>query len=268
MSGPLSEERPQAVASGYLFGLFCPVPFGLVLVNRALSPKTERCLRANGVGGREMLRSGIVVVSRRASMRRQLSLRLGRLCHADCEGLRELPDLYALPPGAPRLAIIDVLELVRRLDCSLLPNLPLALPLLAVIGFRHDSDAILAVLNEGVPVHVLEDMATSALAQMVGEGSPVPELYDRMGRLCAERVHRFLLRNSVQPALTRREAEILELVRAGCPNSEIAQLLKIDLKTVKNHLTHVYEKLGVSGRHEAIVRFPEPRNPAVHGLPA
>ncbi len=201
-------------------------------------------------------------------MRRELSLRLGRLCDADCGCLWGLSDLHALLLQTPRLAIIDVLELVRRRDASALPALPLALPPLAVVGFRNDSNAILAALNEGIPVHVLDDMAAPALAQMVGEGSSVPELYGRMGRLCAERVHRFLLRNSAQPALTRREAQILELVRQGYANLEIARILEIDVKTVKNHLTHVYEKLDVSGRYEAIARSVISPAPALNRLPA
>lgn len=51
--------------------------------------------------------------------------------------------------------------------------------------------------------------------------------------------------------LTARESEILELVGAGLANKEIAQRLRISEKTVKAHLTSIFQRLGVSTRTEA-----------------
>jgi two-component system, NarL family, nitrate/nitrite response regulator NarL len=50
--------------------------------------------------------------------------------------------------------------------------------------------------------------------------------------------------------LTRREIEITSAVVAACGNKEIAQKLDISQKTVKHHLTNIYNKLGVSNRLE------------------
>ena len=50
--------------------------------------------------------------------------------------------------------------------------------------------------------------------------------------------------------LTDREREIIRLVVDAAANKEIADLLGISEKTVKNHLTHIFDKLGVSGRLE------------------
>lgn len=52
--------------------------------------------------------------------------------------------------------------------------------------------------------------------------------------------------------LTDREEEILNLVAEGWKNGRIAQELSLSERTVRFHLTNVYEKLGVSGRSEAI----------------
>jgi DNA-binding CsgD family transcriptional regulator len=52
--------------------------------------------------------------------------------------------------------------------------------------------------------------------------------------------------------LTRREAEILRLVLRGESNGEIGLALRISRRTVEKHLEHVYRKLGVAGRYEAI----------------
>ena len=54
--------------------------------------------------------------------------------------------------------------------------------------------------------------------------------------------------------LTPREAEILLWVAQGKSNAEIAIITNASEKTVKNHLTHVFEKLGVESRNAATVR--------------
>jgi DNA-binding CsgD family transcriptional regulator len=53
--------------------------------------------------------------------------------------------------------------------------------------------------------------------------------------------------------LTRREIEVLAWVAAGKTNAETAELLSIAPGTVKKHLDHIYEKLGVGTRTEAVV---------------
>ena len=54
-------------------------------------------------------------------------------------------------------------------------------------------------------------------------------------------------------ALTAREREILDSVARGFGNREIADLLRISEKTVRNHLTTVFSKLGIANRSQAIV---------------
>ncbi len=55
--------------------------------------------------------------------------------------------------------------------------------------------------------------------------------------------------------LTEREREILSWTAAGRSNKEIAERLSVSVDTVKSHLHHIYRKLGVSGRVEAILLF-------------
>jgi DNA-binding NarL/FixJ family response regulator len=56
------------------------------------------------------------------------------------------------------------------------------------------------------------------------------------------------------PPLTNRELEVLTLVASGHTNRDIAQQLCISVRTVEAHLTHIYNKLGVCSRTEAVVR--------------
>ena len=53
-------------------------------------------------------------------------------------------------------------------------------------------------------------------------------------------------------ALTAREREVLNLLARGLSNREIAEQLVITNKTVKNHLSRIYEKIGAHSRSEAI----------------
>jgi DNA-binding NarL/FixJ family response regulator len=57
--------------------------------------------------------------------------------------------------------------------------------------------------------------------------------------------------------LSAREKEIMEHVRQGQKNAEIAQSLFIAVGTVKRHLHHIYDKLGARSRAEAIGRYAE-----------
>jgi non-specific serine/threonine protein kinase len=57
---------------------------------------------------------------------------------------------------------------------------------------------------------------------------------------------------AVPGGLTTREAEVLQLIAAGCTSQEIADRLVISIHTVERHITHIYQKLGVRGRAEAI----------------
>jgi DNA-binding CsgD family transcriptional regulator len=54
-------------------------------------------------------------------------------------------------------------------------------------------------------------------------------------------------------SLSRRERETLALLAEGLSNAEIAERLGISEKTVRNHLSHLFDKLGVWSRAQAIV---------------
>ena len=57
----------------------------------------------------------------------------------------------------------------------------------------------------------------------------------------------------VEP-LSERELEVLHLVARGNSNQEIAEVLVIALDTVKRHVTHIFEKLSVNNRVQAVAR--------------
>ncbi|MCP4357531.1 MAG: response regulator transcription factor [Chloroflexi bacterium] len=58
-------------------------------------------------------------------------------------------------------------------------------------------------------------------------------------------------------SLTEREFEVLHLIAAGLSNQEIADRLFVGVSTVKKHINHLYGKLGVKSRTQAIARARE-----------
>ncbi|MGE5553540.1 MAG: helix-turn-helix domain-containing protein [Betaproteobacteria bacterium] len=57
----------------------------------------------------------------------------------------------------------------------------------------------------------------------------------------------------VLASLTPREREILTLIAKGHSNREIARLLYVSESTVKNHISSVYKKVGVTGRSRLVL---------------
>jgi pimeloyl-ACP methyl ester carboxylesterase/DNA-binding CsgD family transcriptional regulator len=55
------------------------------------------------------------------------------------------------------------------------------------------------------------------------------------------------------PALTAREREVLELIAQGLDNAQIAARLELSEKTVRNNITHIFDKIEVENRSQAIV---------------
>ncbi|MEV3861660.1 response regulator transcription factor [Streptomyces sp. NPDC050095] len=114
----------------------------------------------------------------------------------------------------------------------------------------YDTDAdILAAVEAGASGYLLKDAPPEELAAAVrtaasGRSALAPaialRLMDRM-RAPAE-------------ALSKRELEVLQLVRDGLSNAEIARQLFLSQATVKSHLVHIYAKLGVDSRTSAVAR--------------
>jgi DNA-binding NarL/FixJ family response regulator len=58
---------------------------------------------------------------------------------------------------------------------------------------------------------------------------------------------------TVFPELTSRERVVLDLIAQGLDNGQIAERLVVSQKTVRNHISHIFQKLMVKNRAQAIV---------------
>src|SRR5207302_5771203 len=57
-----------------------------------------------------------------------------------------------------------------------------------------------------------------------------------------------------EPVISKREEEVLQLIAEGASTTEVAAKLFISVKTVKNHLASVYQKLDSRDRTQAVLR--------------
>lgn len=118
-----------------------------------------------------------------------------------------------------------------------------------VLTSFSDAERIVAALDAGAVGYLLKDAEPHELVEgirAVGRGeSPI---HPRAARqLLTARA----TRPAVRPQLTSREVEVLQLVRRGLSNREIARRLGISERTVKTHLTSVYQRIGVLDRTQA-----------------
>jgi DNA-binding NarL/FixJ family response regulator len=179
----------------------------------------------------------------------------GMHCVAACatgeEALQKLPQLK------PQVVLMDLnlpqmpgTECIRRLK-EFLPDTQVI-----VLTVYEDSEHIFQALKAGASGYLLKraepDEVLEAIRNAREGGAP-------MSSQIAYRV----VRSFHEPApkgldtttLTEREKEILTLLSQGFANKELADKLQISVPTVRTHLRHIYEKLHVRSRSEAIVKY-------------
>lgn len=124
----------------------------------------------------------------------------------------------------------------------------MAHPPKVLVVTNYDTDAdILGAIEAGAVGYLLKDAPPNELLAAVhsaadGDSALSPIVADRlMTRVRTPRT-----------SLTPRELEVLKLVAAGASNREIGQDLMLSEATVKSHLVHIYDKLGVRSRTSAV----------------
>ncbi|HEX2108099.1 MAG TPA: response regulator transcription factor [Rubrobacteraceae bacterium] len=136
-----------------------------------------------------------------------------------------------------------------------------------ILTMHENPDYLFEALKAGAAGYVLKDSPQEEVVEAVcrvqeGESPLDEELAARLlRRLAAESERRGILigregHHGEPPAqaLTRRESEILGLMKLGKSNRQIAEELGISLATAKNHVEHIITKLEVSDRTQAVVR--------------
>lgn len=126
-------------------------------------------------------------------------------------------------------------------------------PVLVLTTYETQAD-IVSALEAGATGYLLKDSPAEQLREAVRQTA--------QGRsVLAPSVTQQLVQRAARPAqsLSAREIEILQGLATGASNRELAAQLVISEATVKTHLLHVYDKLGVDNRTAAVHRAREQR---------
>lgn len=125
----------------------------------------------------------------------------------------------------------------------------------AIKDFRGRSDCLYVLLSkEGTHPKRVCTVFEALLPHIDASLRKVPHLPEQVP-------HPAPARDAREPDLeglsgiTPREAEIMRLVRVGKTNVEIGMILDISVFTVKNHLQHIFKKLNVNNRAQAVSKF-------------
>lgn len=118
---------------------------------------------------------------------------------------------------------------------------------LILTTYDHDADIVRAV-EAGASGYLLKDASPEAIADAVAAAARGETVL--ASGLAQRLVSR--MRAPAEPTLTPRELEVLRLVAQGAGNRAIAKAIFVSEATVKTHLVHAYEKLGVDNRTGAV----------------
>ncbi len=146
------------------------------------------------------------------------------------------PDVTLMDLRMPEMEGVEAVRRIRELDAQAR----------VIVLTTYDADEDIArALQAGAKAYILKDIAAEALIACIrdvlaGKTYLAPTAAAKL----AERV--------TQVQLTPRELAALRLLANGESNKEIATSLEISERTVKSHLAHLFEKLGVTSRTEAV----------------
>jgi DNA-binding NarL/FixJ family response regulator len=130
-----------------------------------------------------------------------------------------------------------------------------------ILTAYSEDESILNAAKSGAMGYVLKGIDFPTLLQAIktvhkggvwiDKETPSADAFEEIARGQLNEVGGETLNNDVIDMLTKREKEILRLVSEGLTNEEIGKKVFISEKTVKTHLTNIFDKLKVNNRFKA-----------------
>ena len=169
--------------------------------------------------------------------------------------LLALPDVVLMDIYLPRMSGI---ECTARLK-ALLPKTQIV-----ILTAVDDDELVFLALEAGADGYLLKrtkpaDLRAALLDVFTG-GAPMSS---EIARRVVESFRRRAKARDEASNLSPREERVLELLSKGYSNKEIAEQLDLSVDTVRSHLKHIYDKMHVRSRTEAVARYvaANPGNP-------
>lgn len=167
------------------------------------------------------------------------------------EALKELPEKH------PDVVLMDInLPNMSGIDC--VRKLKMAMPNVQILMLTmyEDSDQIFNSLTAGASGYLLKRTPHSKLLEAIEEvNRGASPMSGKIARIVVQYFQKVQNAKSESEPLSKREQEILDLLAKGFRYKEIADTLGISFDTVRSHLRNIYDKLHVSSRTEAVVKY-------------
>ena len=155
------------------------------------------------------------------------------------------PDVILMDINMPKMNGIEASRIIKEQY----PEIDIV-----ALTIHDDEEYVYELLRAGISGYILKDIGTEELVgtiHKVTTGEPV--FHPSIARKFLKEFRRATEDPTERPHLTAREKEVLEHVARGEGNQAIADKLFISEKTVKNHLTSIFRKLGVEDRTQAVL---------------
>ncbi len=155
------------------------------------------------------------------------------------------PEVLLLDINMPNKNGIEVLKEIRESDIDIK---------VLMLTVHNEVEYLLKAIDIGVDGYILKDSESAELKKAINyvyngesyiQSSLIPSLNSRL-------VNRDMDKEKIE-SLTKRELEVLIQVANGMFNKEIAVILSISERTVKNHISNIFKKIEVSDRTQAAV---------------
>lgn len=155
------------------------------------------------------------------------------------------PDVILLDINMPVMNGLKMLEVLRESENKNQKVL--------ILTIHNEVEYLMKAVEIGVEGYVLKDAESAVLKKAILTIASGEEYIDpSMIPMMKERILQDQEKKE-EEILTRREIEVLKLVAEGLFNKEIAFKLSISEKTVKNHVSNIFKKIGVFDRTQAAV---------------
>src|SRR5438874_4333443 len=178
-------------------------------------------------------------------------------CASGEEALRVIPELK------PDVILMDIfLPRMSGIECTARLKEQLPETQILILTAMDDQELVFMALEAGADGYLLKRTKPmdlrAALLDVLRGGAPMTS---QIARRVIESFRRKAKERDETVRLSVREEQILVLLSQGYPNKLIADKLEISIDTVCSHLKHVFEKLHVSSRTEAVVRYMASKTP-------
>lgn len=160
-----------------------------------------------------------------------------------------LPDVAIMDIAMPNVDGIEATRQIKERHPSIT---------VLILSAYDDDQFVFSLLEAGAAGYLLKSVRGNELVdaiRAVNAGESV--LHPSIARKVLNRFTQTTgetRKEKTREVLTEREIEVLQLAAQGSSNQEIADSLYLSLRTVQSHLNHIFNKLQVSSRTEAVVR--------------